>query len=179
MSSWCWLDSFHQALSRLRLNERPARVAVVGIGTEMGGDDAAGIILARDLAQISQGSEHLLVIDAGPAPENVTGLLRRFRPDLVLLVDAAQMDEAPGAVRWLDWRGSEGLSASTHTLPLHLVATYLVQELSCEVALIGIQPARNNWGRALSPQARQAVAEIVRTLSDALAPSEQSQPRSA
>ena len=40
-----------------------------------------------------------LCLSAGAAPENCTGLLRRFRPDLVLLVDAAEMGEAAGAVR--------------------------------------------------------------------------------
>ena len=43
-------------------------------------------------------------MEAGPAPENFTGPLRRFRPDLVLLVDAAQMDAEPGTIGWLTCR---------------------------------------------------------------------------
>ena len=112
------------------------------------------------------------MIDAGTAPENHTSSLRRFGPDLVLLIDAAQMDEAPGAVRWLDWRDTSGLSASTHTLPPYVLAQYLTCELGCELALIGIQPADTRIGAPLSPAAQQAVAAVVQALAEALTPQE-------
>ncbi len=109
-----------------------------------------------------------LVIDAGPAVENCTGLLRRFGPDLVLLIDAAQMDEAPGAVRWLSWEETDGLSASTHTLPPRVLAQYLTSELGCEVALLGIQPADTTIGAPLSPTAQAAVQSVTQALAELL-----------
>jgi hydrogenase 3 maturation protease len=112
--------------------------------------------------------DRLLVIDAGPAPENTTGSLRAFRPALVLLIDAAQMNEEPGTVRWLDWREITGLSASTHTLPLHMLSMYLTAELGCEVAVIGIQPFGNLFDAPLSPVVQQAVDGIVQELRAAL-----------
>lgn len=102
-----------------------------------------------------------MAIDAGSAPENFTGALRRFAPDLALLIDAAQMDEAPGAVRWLAWPDVDGFDASTHTLPLRLVAQYLSDELGCQAALIGIQPADTSIDAPLSPDAQAAVDEVV------------------
>ncbi len=108
------------------------------------------------------------MIDGGAAPENFTGPVRRFRPDLVILVDAAQMDDLPGTIRWLDWTQTEGLSASTHTLPPHMLARYLVAETGCALGVIGIQPAQNAFGAPLSPAVEAAVAEIVTTLAAAL-----------
>lgn len=168
MSSKPWLVSLRQVLSQLQKAERPPRVAVVGIGSELNGDDFAGIALARELGPRVQGQSHLLVIDAGPAPENTSGLLRRFGPDLVLLVDAAQMDEPPGSIGWLDWQDTTGISASTHTLPLHLFASYLTAELGCYVALIGIQPAHNTVSETPSPVVMKAVQDIARDFSDVL-----------
>jgi hydrogenase maturation protease HycI len=135
----------------------------VGIGHELCGDDAAGVALARAMQEQynSNGRDDVLVIEAGPAPENCSGLLRRFRPDLVLLVDAAYLDARPGTVRWLDWQDTVGFSASTHTLPLHLLATYLTSELGCEVALLGIQPADVTAGAPLSSAVKMAVDSVT------------------
>lgn len=137
---------------------RPRRVAVVGVGHALRGDDAAGLALAERAAPLS--GENLLVLEGGPAPENVTGVLRRFKPELVLLVDAAEMGATPGTVRWLSAREVEGLSATTHTMPLSILAHYLEQELGCQVYLIGIQPGQNGIGEPLSEVVERAVDAI-------------------
>ncbi len=159
-------------LRRRKPNARP-RVALVGIGQELRGDDAVGVILARTLldklgakgspAEGNSTGLPLQVIDGGAAPENCTGALRRFRPDLVILIDAAQMDQAPGAVQWLDCEHLSGFSASTHTLPLDILAHYLQAELGCQVALLGIQPADTSFDVPLSPRVWQVMSEIVET----------------
>lgn len=164
MSSQSWPDSLSRALERLRKPDRPPCVAVVGVGHELRGDDAAGVAVARALRELVAPGSRLLAIDAGPAPENYTGTLRRFGPDLVLLIDAAQMGDAPGAVRWLTWQAIGGISASTHTLPLHVLAGFLAADIGCEVALIGIQPGGTALGTSLSPAVRRAVDLVVREL---------------
>jgi hydrogenase 3 maturation protease len=144
------------------------RTAVLGIGSELRGDDAAGIFAARLLMERLPHTEHLLVLDAGPVPENFTGPLRRFQPDLVILIDAAHMGALPGEIRWLDPQDTTGFSASTHSLPLHVFASYLAHELGCEVRLLGIQPANTGFDRELSPEVKtgvhQAVEALIQTL---------------
>jgi hydrogenase 3 maturation protease len=137
------------------------RVAIVGMGHELRGDDAAGIAVARALKSALDGDERLLVIDAGPAPENCTGPLRRFSPDYVLFVDAAQMDEPPGAIRCLSWHDMNGLGASTHTLSPRVLARFLASQLGCAITLIGIQPASNAIAAPLSPEVADAVDTVV------------------
>jgi len=109
-----------------------------------------------------------LIVEAGTAPENVTGALRKFAPALVLLIDAAQLNEPPGTIEWLDWRDTTGISAITHGLPLHVIAEYLVTEIGCEVALIGIQPRGNAFDTPLSLEVQHAVDEVVQVLRAAL-----------
>ena len=111
------------------------------------------------------GKDRFLVIEAGLAPENFSGNLRRFEPDLVLLVDAAQMNETPGTIRWLDWQETSGLSASTHTLPPYILSKYLTHELKCQVALLGIQPENMDFGAPLSARVSEAVESIVKAIS--------------
>lgn len=172
MSSKPWQESLRQALkSSPSQPERPPRTAIIGIGSELCGDDAAGIALAQALQRRGPEIDTLLVIDAGPALENTSGLLRRFAPDLVLVVDAAQMDEPPGSIGWLRWQDTAGLSASTHTLPIHMFAAYITEELGCEVALLGVQPAQNNVDTPLSAPVAQAVEALAADLCDLLSAS--------
>ena len=91
------------------------------------------------------------MIEAGPAPENHSYQLRRFQPDLVILIDAAQMNLAPGEIRLIDLNAIDGFGASTHTTPLALFAHYLRGELGCEILLIGIQPDDTDLRRAAHP----------------------------
>lgn len=126
------------------------------------------MILVRALQLEAEGHDSILVLDGGAAPENFTGSMRRFDPDLVLLVDAALMDAEPGTVLLLDWRETTGLSATTHTLPPYLLGNYLANELNCSVAMLGIQPMQNEFDQPLSPEVETAVEQVTEILRDLL-----------
>lgn len=146
----------------------------MGIGNEMRADDAAGMLVARRLLKYPcvGENERVRVILAEHAPENATWQLRGFAPHLVLLVDAASMDELPGAVRWIEMEDIEGMSASTHSLPLSMLARYLQLEFHCPVALIGIQPASIEFDNPLHPQVLQAIDAVVDEIVDNICGSE-------
>jgi len=145
---------------------RPARIAIVGVGNELNGDDGAGPRVVRELASRLPATPGLLLLDAGVAPENFGGPLRRFGPDLVLEIDAADQGQAPGATAWIDWEEADGLSASTHTLPPSVFAKYLVAELGCRVALIGIQPGTLDLNAPLSPAVDRACTSLADLLGE-------------
>ncbi len=107
----------------------------------------------------------LLPIEAEPAPENHSYQLRRFQPDRVILIDAVQMDLAPGDIRLIDLNAINGFGASTHTTPLALFAQYIRAELGCETLLIGIQPGDTTLGAPLTPEVKAAVRRERRVAS--------------
>jgi hydrogenase 3 maturation protease len=175
------------------------RIAILGVGNELNGDDAAGVLVARMLKSlikdrgprtekreahleenlaarrdpcyfgVRSAPPELLILETGPAPENFTGPVRRFHPDLVLFVDAADIGEVPGSVAWLDWTECEGLSASTHTLPPSVLAEFLIHELGCRMVLVGIQPLHLEFDRAVSEVVMQAVNRTSREMAAWLA----------
>lgn len=108
--------------------------------------------------------EHILVLDGGFAPENSTAKLRSFAPKLILLIDVADMNEPPGTVRLIDVHEIDGMSASTHSLPLSMLARYLTLELNCDVRLLGIQPASNAVGERVSLQVLQTIDNVAEAL---------------
>jgi hydrogenase 3 maturation protease len=140
---------------------RGVRTAVVGIGSELNGDDAAGIHVARELSKAAGFPADFLAIDGGSIPENASGPLRKFKPDLVLLVDAADLGAEPGSIAWLEKDRIDGMSASSHTLPLSVLGGYLESELGCSVHYLGIQPAQLEFAADLTPAVAAAVSEIV------------------
>lgn len=164
MSPKSWQEALRADLQRLEKDDRPTRLAVLGIGHELYGDDAIGIKLVETLQASIPAVEDLLALVGGSAPENLTGALRRFQPDMVLLVDAALMGLPPGQAAWLDWRNTTGFSASTHTLPLHILASFLESDLGCTVALLGIQPERTDCGAPLSPAVQKTAMVAARSI---------------
>jgi hydrogenase 3 maturation protease len=140
---------------------RPARVAILGVGNDMNGDDGAGVSVVRDLAARMPAAPGVLLIDAGTAPESYTGPLRRFEPDLIIEIDAADQHMEAGAASWIDWREADGLSASTHTLPPSVLAEFLSEDIGCPIQIIGVQPASLEMGRGLSSAVAAAVQELA------------------
>jgi hydrogenase 3 maturation protease len=162
-----WKASLRLLLNRLAVESgRTPRIAILGVGNPLRSDDAAGTLVAQRLSQqqCAADKEHLLILEAGHAPENSTGELRRFVPDLVLFLDAAEMGEEAGTVRWIAEQEIDGMSASTHSLPLSILASYLRLELGCEVALLGIQPGSNEVGETVSAEVQTAVGRVVEGL---------------
>jgi hydrogenase 3 maturation protease len=83
------------------------------------------------------------------------------------MIDAAEMDQAPGNVRLISYQDVTGVGASTHTLPLHILARYLTSELECEITLLGIQPVSVEFGE-ISPLMRKVVPAIAQRLASVL-----------
>jgi hydrogenase 3 maturation protease len=150
--------------SRVDLSREP-RLVILGVGNDLNGDDACGVMVVRDLSKRESGKRsNLLIVDAGHAPENVTGEVREFRPDIVIMIDAAEMGEQPGMIRWISMHEIDGISASTHSLPLSMLAKYLTLEIESKVFLLGIQPASTEMDRGVSAPVHRAVVNVSRIL---------------
>ena len=166
-----WKTSLNPLLQKLTSESgRPPRVAILGVGNQFRADDAVGVLIARALSnrECARDTEHLLIIEAGHAPENTTGELRKFAPDLVLILDAAEMGQQPGAIQWIPEEAIDGMSASTHSLPLSMLARYLTLDLNCTVTLLGIQPGSNEVGGEISAEVLRAIQEIVDEFDEAI-----------
>lgn len=137
-----------------------ARTVILGVGSELRQDDFAGAYLARLVAERADG-EHLLAVDGSTAPENCTGVIRAFRPDAVIVVDAARMGASPGQYALLDADEITGATFSTHMLPLPLTLAYLEAACGCAVAYVGIEPASTDVGVGMDKRVRAGVERLA------------------
>jgi hydrogenase 3 maturation protease len=101
----------------------------------------------------------ITAVDTATAPESYTSTIRQHRPDLLILVDAADMGLPPGALRAIPPEKIGVLSFSTHHMPLSMFISY-VQELCGKVLLIGVQPERTEMGKRLSRVVRKSMTEL-------------------
>jgi len=164
----CWQVELEHTLNHLRNANKLPRIAIVGVGHEFCGDDAAGILLIRELKRYKVNEPGLLVIEADQSPENFCGVLRAFLPDLVIIVDAAWMGRDPGTVRWLSWQEADGSGILTHGLPIKEFSNYIATELNCDIGLLGIQPACTHFFAPLSAEMKSAIQTTTIELMDVL-----------
>jgi hydrogenase 3 maturation protease len=140
------------------------------VGNDLRGDDSAALAAAREIIARGSPCGHFLALEGGPAPENMSAVLRGFQPERVIFLDAAHMDEPPGTIRWIELNTIDGMSTSSHRLPLSILAEFIEMEFGCAVHVLGIQPAQNEVGEALSEPVRRAVDEIVEAFTSAPSP---------
>jgi hydrogenase 3 maturation protease len=148
--------------------DRSLRLVVIGIGNELNGDDAAGVQVIRSLRRHLSERPDILVIEAGPAPENFTGPIRRFQPDFALLVDAVNMDAPVGTITIVEWEQISGISALTHRLPPTVFGKYLIEELHCPVSLLGIRAGSVEFDTQPSPVVKKSIRQAARDLVEIL-----------
>ena len=147
---------------------------VLGIGNPLGSDDAAGPLVVKRINERlmaepdapNSSTPHrpdIMAIDAGSAPESYTSVIRKNRPEQLILVDAADMGLPPGSIRLLSMEQIATPSFSTHSMPLSTLVSY-VRELCGEVHIIGIQPKSTKAGNRISLPVRKSserVAELI------------------
>lgn len=139
-----------------------SRLAVIGVGSKMRGDDAAGpkvIENLKELGTIKPG--RLLLLEGGMTPEDSTKKLREFRPSHVLLIDAADFGGKPGEIALFSREDIRGVSISTHSMPLSMLLEYIEREFGVRTLMVGIQPGKLRLGEGMSAGVKRAVMELA------------------
>ncbi|MFB3918663.1 hydrogenase 3 maturation protease [Candidatus Velamenicoccus archaeovorus] len=147
------------------------RLGILGIGSDLRGDDAVGLWVAKALGRKSKtaGPVEIRAFLGHTAPESLTGEIKKFRPTHLLIVDAISMDRAPGEARLFDAQDiSEGISFSTHRMPLKILASYLCQSFPCSITVLGIQPQVTDFGKKPSRTVQAGARTVCRMIREIL-----------
>jgi hydrogenase 3 maturation protease len=143
------------------------RIAVLGAGSELLADDAAGVMITDELIRrFGEKPGRFLFLSGSTAPECFTGEIKKFSPDLLLIIDAADMGLAPGELRSIDPAQVSGVSFSTHMLPLKVMLEYLQKETGCRTAIIGIQPGSLDFGGEMTEEVKKTIQKLIITLKE-------------
>ncbi|MDP4132521.1 MAG: hydrogenase maturation peptidase HycI [Bacillota bacterium] len=142
------------------------KTAIIGVGSVLRSDDCAGMHFIEKLSSYIQ-NENMLLIGGSTAPENFTGVIKNFAPDRLFIVDAAHMGLNVGEIHVLDILEIDGISFSTHMLPLPVMLEFLKLEIGCEVICIGIQPKNTELGFSMCEEVAAASENLAKMFCEA------------
>ena len=131
---------------------------LLGIGNPRHGDDALGPVFARAFRH-----PDWRCVNAATAPENFTGLVRRLHPEILVLLDAADVGRPPGTLRRLAPAAIAAGDFGTHAGSIGRLAEYLAG-CAGQVVILGIQPLDTPPGQRLSAPVRAALRSLGREL---------------
>lgn len=163
---------YHSSVSTRmpRITGTEAVVLVLGVGNAMKGDDGVGPLLVHRLVEkgaavgtpdeLRDGRPRIVALDCGTTPENYTSVIRRLKPKMLLIVDAAEMELEAGACRIISRDRVSSLGLSTHSMPLTLFMSY-VDDLVEHIVLVGVQPHSMALGVAISPEVASAADDLA------------------
>jgi hydrogenase 3 maturation protease len=98
-------------------------------------------------------------------PESRTSEIRRFGPELTIIVDAAIGGHLPGTVYIVEREKIADEGISTHNISLLYLVRYLEESIGSRVIVLGVEPLTLDLGAPMSPEVRHAVERIVSELS--------------
>jgi len=142
------------------------RIIILGVGSSLNCDDGAGPAVAENLINCMNGDfpENMRVYNGCASPENLTGEIKRFSPNTLIIIDAADFSGTPGSIKTIDMKNITGTGFSSHMLPVSIMADYLEKETGCKTIMIGIQPASILYGNELSEQVASTVRKITKIM---------------
>lgn len=147
------------------MSDQPtAEILVIGIGNDLRGDDAVGLIVARRLQELAlPGVTILEQRGEGTALMIAWQDIARQPDSWVILIDAVAAGSPPGTIHRLD-AGAEPLPASLFPYSSHafgvagaVEVTRRLERLPAHLIIYGIEGRDYAYGVPLSPEVAAAV----------------------
>lgn len=142
---------------------RSSLIRIIGLGNEVRGDDAVGLLAARRLRNAV--GDRAEVIEAEMAGVEILEFMAGAR--VVMLIDAACSGQPPGTIHRLDAStgpiGQRFFPRSSHALGAieALELARAIGTLPATVIVYGIEAGHMEAGQPLSPQVAEALDEVV------------------
>jgi len=143
-----------------------ASVLIIGFGNVLLSDDGAGVRVAQYL-RFELGDSNANFVDGGTLSFSLLSSIEST--DAMLIVDAAQLNQAPGTVRIYEGIAMDTFLKSTRRRTIHEVGIIDLLDMArledClprRRALLCVQPARIDWSDRLSDAVERALPAASR-----------------
>ena len=136
------------------------KTLVLGIGNLLLCDEGVGVHVAR-LLQQEELPEDVVILEVGTA--FLEALPEMETADRIIIVDAMQADHAPGSIYRVpfDECVKPECIASLHGFDLSRALFLAGRETLPDVVVIGVEPARIDWGVDLSPDVQKMIPSVL------------------
>ena len=129
------------------------------LGNSLRGDDGVGPFIGEN---INCKAEDFKIINAYTTPENMVFPIVDFKPDKIIVVDAANFGGLPGEVRKIPPDKISKYSAiSTHSFPLEVIFGIILEDTKASLNIIGVQPKKMDYVEGLTIEVEKAALKII------------------
>lgn len=137
-----------------------SRIALVGVGHPLRGDDYVGSYVAKNILRQTNSDmrEGAYVFDAEAYIEVFITKLADLDPKHVIFIDACEINATPGEARLLSMAETGYPFFTTHAIPLKVLAEKLLPK--SRVWVLAIQPRKTEFGEEMSSEVRDAAVSI-------------------
>ena len=148
-----WTDEVKAALAPR------GRTLVITLGSILRDDDGVGPYVCEHVKFSRPG---LRLIDAGTTPENIAQTAIDWKPDKVILIDAAHFEGAAGEVRVIPLDAINRQTVlSTHSFPLSVTFSIVKEDTGAELVVVGVQVKSLDYKEGLSSEAEESAAALA------------------
>jgi hydrogenase maturation protease len=144
------------------------RTLILGIGNLLLCDEGVGVHVARTL-QREQLPENIITLEAGTA--FLDALPEIEKADRIIIVDAMKAGHAPGTIYRVPFEDcvKPEYIASLHGLDLSRIMFLAGRTSPIEIIVIGLEPARIDWGTELSPEIQEMIPAVIEAIKTEIA----------
>ena len=144
------------------------RVALVGIGHPLRGDDYAGSLIVKAFVKNAGNYSRngLYIFDAEDDVEGIISKLAALHPKHVIFIDACEMKMRPGELKLLSIEDTSYPFFTTHGIPLKLLAQNFL--LGSEVWMLAIQPESLELADHLSTKLSETARSVIELIGSSL-----------
>ena len=135
------------------LSQKDRKILFAGIGNVLRKDDGVGVYVCSGIT--GSGSVSGLTVEV--SIENYIGKINRMNPDILVLVDAVDMNSEPGTYKLLDISQTEDTTFNTHNISPGRVSEFFLMP----VYLLGIQPGSIDFGEKMSYLVKNAADNLI------------------
>jgi hydrogenase 3 maturation protease len=148
-----WSDEVAAALAP------KGRTLVITLGSTLRADDGVGPYVC---SHVKFKRPDLKLLDAGTTPENIAQTAINWKPDKIILVDAAHFKGRAGEVRAIPLSAiDQAMPLSTHSFPLSVTFSIVKEDTKAELAVVGIQAKSLDYKEGLSPEVEESGRKLV------------------
>ena len=133
---------------------------IIGMGNELRGDDAAGIVLVQKLQKA--GYPYTLVVF--DTPENYLHKIASTKVKARLWVDIINWESHPGDYKIFLPQEIQHFAVSTHNYSPTVLIEYLTPQRAVPDYFLGIQPLNLSLGSKISDPVQQTIDELMQMI---------------
>jgi hydrogenase 3 maturation protease len=148
-----WTDEVKAALAP------KGRTLVITLGSTLRADDGVGPYVC---GHVKFSRPDLRLLDAGTTPESIAQTAIDWKPDKVILVDAAHFKGAAGELRVIPLEAiNQQTILSTHSFPLSVTFSIVKEDTGAELVVVGVQAKSLDYTEGLSPEVEETASKLA------------------